>query len=235
MTDIGYAFRRIRRAPGFSLIVILTLGLGVGATTSIFSVVNAVVLRPIPIPDVDRVVRVFETNPTTDDFTTSQARLPLTFATKRGSFSTMAALNMFTADMLIHGEPQQLNIANATGSFFTLFGGRPIIGSAFGPEQDAPGGDRLVAVLSEGTWKRMFGADSGVVGRSVNINGTSLRVLGVMPAGYGYLPADMWVPLTPDRSAPRGIHYLTGIRTTQTGRNDQASSGRHRWRCVAVQ
>ena len=216
LDDIRYALRRIRMAPAFAMLVVLTMAVGIGATTAIFSVVNAVVLRPIPIPDAERVVRIYEVNPSKLDWTTSEPNF-LDFRDQTRSYGAVAAATGRSASLLGHGDPIALSGLAATASYFTLFGGRSIVGAAYGVDNDRPGGDTHVVIISEGIWRRVFGADRALIGRSIDLDGVPYQVLGVMPQGYGYIPTDFWVPLAPDRAANRGNHLLTAFGRLKPG------------------
>jgi putative ABC transport system permease protein len=214
--DIAYAVRRLRHAPAFAALTVLTTAIGIGATTAIFSVVNAVVLRPIPVPDADHVVRIYETNPSNDSWTTSEPNY-LDFRDRARTFAVMTALTGRNASLLRGGDPIPLSGLAATASYFTLFGGRPIVGSVYGPDNDRVGGDTRVVVLGEGVWRRVFGADPAIAGRVIDLDGVPYHVLGVMPVGYGYLPSDFWVPLAPDPASNRGNHLLFAFGRLQPG------------------
>src|SRR5438105_5391627 len=188
-SDLAYALRRLRLAPGFAALTVLTLALGIGASTAIFSVVNAVVLRPIPVPDAECVVQFYETNPTNNAWTTSEPNY-LDYRDRTRTFATFAAVSGRGASLLGRGDPIALNGLAATATYFPLFGARPLVGTVYGPDQDHPGGDTRVVVLSEGIWRRLFGASRAVVGATVNLDGAPYRVLGVMPNGFGFLPSD---------------------------------------------
>jgi putative ABC transport system permease protein len=215
-SDVRYALRRLRNAPTFAAVTIATLSLGIGATTAMFSIVNSVVLRPLPVAGADRLVRIYETNPNSDSWTTSEPNY-LDFRDRARSYSTTAAIRGRGASLLGRGDPVSLSGLAATASYFVLFGERPLAGSPYGIEQDQVGGDTHVVVLSEGVWRRLFGADPRVVGMSIDLDGVPHRVSGVMPAGYGYLPSDFWVPLAPDPSANRGNHLLFSFGRLKPG------------------
>jgi len=208
--NIRYALRRIRMAPAFAALVVLTMAVGIGATTAIFSVVNAVVLRPIPIPEADRVVRIYEVNPSKLDWTTSEPNF-LDFRDATRSYTAVAAVTGRSASLLGHGDPVALSGLAATASYFSLFGERSVAGAPFGVDHDRPAGDTHVVVISEGVWRRIFGADPTLIGKNIDLDGAPYQVLGVMPQGYGYLPSDFWVPLAPDRASNRGNHLLTSF------------------------
>ncbi|HWE25197.1 MAG TPA: ABC transporter permease, partial [Myxococcales bacterium] len=215
-SDVRYALRRVRNAPTFAIVTIATLSLGIGATTAMFSVVNSVVLRPIPVQGADRLVRIYETNPTSDSWTTSEPNY-LDFRDRARSYSMVAAIRGRGASLLGRGDPVSLTGLAATASYFTLFGERPVAGQAYGIEQDQVGGDTHVVVLSEGVWRRLFGADPRIIGTSIDLDGVPHRVSGVMPSGYGYLPSDFWVPMAPDPSANRGNHLLLSFGRLKPG------------------
>jgi predicted permease len=215
-SDAAFALRRIRLAPGFSFVAVLTLALGSGATTAMFSVVNAVVLSPVPVPDAARVLRMYETNPNSNAWTTSDPNY-LDFRDLTHSFSAYGALGGRTASLTGRGDPVLLNGAGATASYFTIFGAKPLMGSVYGAEQDQIGGDRHVVLLSEPVWRRVFGADPSVVGSEIVLDGVGHRVLGVMPAGYGAIQNDFWVPLAPDPASNRGSHLLLAFGRLKPG------------------
>jgi len=208
--DLRFALRQCRRAPGFTSLAVLTTAIGIGATTTIFSVVNAVVLRPLPIVDADRVVRIYETNPLNNAWTMSEPNF-LDYRARTRSFTAVTALNGLSVNLLLNGTAVALNGTAATASYWRLFGGRPIVGSVFTPDEDHPGADTHVVLLSEDVWRRSFNADPRVVGTSLDFDGIPYRVLGVMPKGYGYYPSDFWVPLAPDPASNRGSHLLTTL------------------------
>jgi putative ABC transport system permease protein len=209
-SDAAFAVRYIRTSPGFAIIAILTLALGSGAATAMFSVVNAVVLHPLPVPDPERIVRMYETNPNSNEWTTSDPNY-LDYRALTSSFGSFGAISGRAASLTGRGEPILLNGSGATASYFAIFGQRTLLGSVYRADQDHVGGDTHVVVLSEGIWRRVFGADLAVVGTSVVLDGVSHRVLGVMPAGYGFLPSDFWVPLAPDPASNRGSHMLVAF------------------------
>jgi len=215
--DLVHASRQMRKAPLFTLIAILTLALGIGATTTIFSVVDAVVLRPLPYPEPDRLMRLWETNPQTDDFSVSDPNF-LDWRHANRSFTDMAAIRSASLTLVGDGEPVRLNAAAVTASLFPLLGVQPALGRAFLPEEDRPGGASQVVVLSHRLWQSRFGADPGIVGRSLRLDGRSFTVLGVLPAGFNFLPwADLWMPLAPDAAADRTDKWLDVVARLKPG------------------
>ena len=214
--DAKYALRRLRMSPAFATLIVLTIGLGIGATTAIFSVVNAVVLRPIPLPNAAQVVRLYETNPGNDAWTTSEPNY-LDFRDQTRTFAVLSAVTGRSASLLGHGDPISLSGLAATATYFRLFGGKALVGAAYAEDHDRAGGDTHVVLFSEGIWRRVFGADRSVVGSLVDLDGVPYRVLGIMPQGYGYLPSDFWVPLAPDRASNRGNHLLVAFGRMKNG------------------
>lgn len=214
--DVAYAVRRLLKAPAFSFVAILTLALGTGATTAIFSVVRAVALRPLPITNVDRVVRMFETNPSTNSFATSELNY-LDYRDRSKSFSAFAAWKPAGFSLLGHGDPVALSGSTVTASYFAVMDVKPIIGALYGPDNDRPGGDTHVVVLSEGIWRRVFGADRNVVGSTLDFDGVSYRVTGVAPSSDSYLPSDFWVPLAPNPAGVRNVHDLRALGRLKPG------------------
>ncbi|HVP69757.1 MAG TPA: ABC transporter permease, partial [Gemmatimonadaceae bacterium] len=216
LPDAAHALRRIRMSPGFSFVAVLTLALGSGVTTAMFSVVHAVVLSPLPVPDPDRVAVMYETNPNSNSWTTSDPNY-LDYRDLTHSFSAYGAIGGRSASLTGRGDPILLNGAGATASYFTIFGDRPLLGAVYGAENDQIGGDRHVVLLSEPIWRRVFAADPRVVGTDIVLDGVAHRVLGVMPAGYGGFPNDFWVPLAPDPASNRGSHLLQAFGRLKPG------------------
>ena len=206
--DVRYAARQLRRSPAFALVAVLTLALGIGATTAIFSVVHGVLLRPLPYRAPERLVRIFSFS---DHGRGSVS--PLDFADWRDqarSFEGIAAISDVTLTLTARGaEPERLDGASVSANLFSVLGVRPTVGRAFAPGEDAPGAAR-VAVLSEELWRRRFGADPAVPGRTVLLDGESYTVVGVLPRGTGYpADADVWTPIDLSREAQsRGARYL---------------------------
>ncbi len=214
--DVTFALRSLLKAPGFAAAAILTLALGAGATTAIYSVARAVALRPFPITHAERVVRMYETNPSTNAFATSELNY-LDYRDQTTSFSAFAAWIPRSFSLLGHGDPVQLNGSAVTANYFTVMDVKPVSGSLYGPDQDRPGGDTHVVVLSEGAWKRVFGADPAIVGKSLDFDGVGYLVLGVIPNEDSYLPSDFWVPLAPNPQGVRNVHNLRGLARLRPG------------------
>jgi putative ABC transport system permease protein len=196
---LRFALRRLRRAPGYTAAAVLCLALGIGANTAIFTVVNAVLLRPLPFEDPDRVVGVWEANDLRRTERNSVA--PANFLDWRAQntvFSDMAAVHDVTGNLTGSGAPEEITVQQATASLFPVLGLAPDLGRTFSAVEDRPDGPS-VAVLSHELWVRRYGADRGVIGRSVWLDGRAYTVVGVMPAGTqtigrGKRP-DLWIPI----------------------------------------
>ena len=194
--DIRYGLRGLLRQPGFTLIAVLSLALGIGANTAMFSLVNAVLLKPLQFSEPDRLVVIWENNPSIgavrDDVAVANF---VDWKTQNKVFDEMAALSFRSFNITGDGEPEKVMAYGATANFFPLLGATPALGRNFLPEEDQPGAAK-VAILSYGLWQRRYGADRGIVGRNILPNGRKHTVIGVMPADFRFLYAStaMWVP-----------------------------------------
>ncbi|MFL6227276.1 MAG: ABC transporter permease [Pyrinomonadaceae bacterium] len=192
--DVRYGLRALRKSPGFTLVALLALGLGIGANTAIFSVINAVLLRPLPYQNPDRIVTIEKADPEkgVPGITSVQY---LAWREQNKAFEQLGAFSNDNINLTGGGEPERVSCALVSANFFPLFGVRPAQGRAFLPEEDAPGRDREV-VISHSFWLRRYGGDPSLVGKSVTLNDASYTVVGIMPEGFCY-PAgyDIWMPL----------------------------------------
>jgi predicted permease len=210
--DLRYAVRGLRSSPGFTIVALLTLAMGIGASTTIFSVANAVLLRPFPYHEPERIVRLYETSPTTEKFGVSEPDY-LDWRQRVRGLSQLAAFTELKVSLLGNGDPEELSAMAATPSLFPLLGVRPLLGRAFGEEEAKPDVPARVVLLSNAIWQTRFGADPQVVGRTVNLSGTSYEVIGVMPPEFVFPgnPA-LWEPLAPSTTShgetPRGYRPL---------------------------
>ncbi|HLL45619.1 MAG TPA: ABC transporter permease, partial [Longimicrobiaceae bacterium] len=182
--DLRHAARMLRRSPAFTAVAVLTLALGIGAATVIFSVVDAVVLRPLPFAEPERLVRVWETTPAGDDFAVSAPNY-LDFRERSRAFAEMAAYRPRSFSLTGAGEPERLEGFAASHTLFRLLGATPALGRTFTADEDRPGGER-VAVVSHGLWRRRFGGDPEMVGRQVVLDGERYTVTGVLPPGFRF-------------------------------------------------
>ena len=198
-TDVRFAFRSLRRAPGFAATIVITLALGIGASTAIFSIVRGVLLRPLPFIDPDRLVRVWEVSPRGDDHNVVSMGNYVSWRERARSFSAIGAHSApFGVTLVEAGEPTRITTADLTPSVMQVLGARAALGRTFVPDDDRRDGQAVV--LSHGLWVRRFGADPGIVGRRLTINDAPYTVLGVMPAAFEFPSAgvDIWRPVTVD-------------------------------------
>ena len=198
LADVRYALRGIGRQPGFAVAAVLTLALGIGANTAIFSVVSSVLLRPLPYPDSERIVRGWANEVDgIQDFSFRVVEYQA-LVDQAESFETVGA--DFAIDLTITGadmEPERVLAAMATPGYFDVFGAVPTIGRTF-TREDIETGNQLVAVVTHGFWTRRFGADPGVVGQPVTLNGNPFTLLGVLPERFELVEGDaeVFIPYT---------------------------------------
>jgi putative ABC transport system permease protein len=219
--DLRFGLRTLRKHPGFTAVAVIALALGIGANTAIFSVVNTVLLRPLPYKQPDRLVMLWE-----DDTKGGYPRDTPAVANyidwreQSTVFEGMAALADQSYNLTGAGDPERLDGKRASANLFQLLGVEPMLGRGFLPEDDKPGAAR-VAVLSHGLWQRRFGSDPNIVGRALELNGQSCEVVGVMPQGFGFPSRDdeLWTPIafTQQEAASRGRHYLEVVARLKPG------------------
>jgi putative ABC transport system permease protein len=212
MNDLRYAFRTLVKNPGFALTAVATLALGIGANSAIFSVVSALMLKPLPYQNPERLAMVWEDN-TAKGFP-QDTPAPGNFASWRAEnhvFEDMAAMRTESYNLTGSGEPEKIEGLMISASLFPMLGVQPALGRTFLPEEDKPGA-RNVVVLSHSLWQRRFASDPQIAGKSVAMNGTSYTVLGVMPRGFRLplLENDLWTPIAmnADQLNNRRGHYL---------------------------
>jgi putative ABC transport system permease protein len=218
--DIRYGWRMLRKSPGFTFVALVALALGIASTTAIFSVVDTVLLHPLPYPDADRILSVSESQRSTGEGggAVSPANY-LDWATQNHVFSYMAASRSWPLNLTGGDRPERVRGTVTTADFFALVGCRPILGRTLLPDDNKPGNDHVV-VLGYPLWVRRFGSDAGIIGHEITINGEPYAVVGVMPANFNpdeygelWLPSRWGVPvnlLTPneDPRPGRDTHYL---------------------------
>lgn len=199
--DLRFGLRVLLKHPGFTLIAVFTLALGIGANTAMFSVVNAVLLRPLPYPESDRLVSMAERSPQLERMFIAYPNL-LDWRAQNDVFEQIAAFRRLNFNLVDDGEPERLIGAQVSADLFPALRVRAALGRTFSLEEDKPGSNPVV-VLSHGLWSRRFGADSKIVGRSIALNGKSYQVTGVMPAGFQFpRRADLWMSLGQTLSEP---------------------------------
>jgi putative ABC transport system permease protein len=184
LQDVRYAARRLLKSPGFAVVAVGALTLGIGANTAIFSVVNSVLLRPLPYPEPEQLVQVWESRPLQNMPRTEVAPHEfLAWAGQSQSFRQLAANDFTEYNLTGRGEPERVTGALVTASYFPLFGVSPARGRVFLAEEDEPGKNNVV-VLGHDLWRSRFGSDLSVVGQSVSLDGVPCTVVGVMPRGF---------------------------------------------------
>jgi putative ABC transport system permease protein len=197
--DVRYAVRALRKSPGFTATALFTLAVAIGATTALFSVINSVLLRPLPFPEASRLMVVWETNaqqgvkregPAGPNF--------YDWREQSGSFEDLAALEIGSGTVTGRGEPQQVPALRVTTNLFSLLGVRPALGRLFAPE-DGRGGRQPLAIVSHAFWQRALGADPHIVGKTVTVDLIAYQVIGVLDRGFWLpIPSDLFVPWADD-------------------------------------
>ncbi len=201
LSDLRFAVRQLAKNPGFTAIAALTLALGIGVNTTMFSVLNALVLQDSPARDSQRLVSIFGTSAQSQERSQSPGDF-YDFQKQNTAFEDVGAYSWNNFNLVDPGQPaQRLAGMNVTGNFFTIFGIAPALGRAIGPEFDKAGSGQ-VAVLSDGFWRNHYAADRGVIGRTVRMDGAQVTIIGVMPANFDNLTywghIDMWRPFAYD-------------------------------------
>jgi putative ABC transport system permease protein len=208
LQDLRHSLRLLARNPGFALIAVGALGLGIGANTAIFSVVNAVLLAPLPYPDPERLVFLERQYP---GGTSDSTSIPKFMVWKDNTvLEAVSAYDFAGPGMNLAGGdvPEQVKGIHASIDYFRLFGASPLLGRTFSPDEDRPGGARVV-VLAYGLWQRRFGGDPGIIGRAINIGGDLHTVVGVLGRDFQPdPPAEVWLPLQADPASTNQGHYL---------------------------
>ncbi len=220
LNDFRYGARLLRKSPGLSALIILILALGIGASTAIFSVVDAVLIRPLPFRDPGRLVLVREDIPHfgTGIMPVCASDVPV-FERQNRVFDEMGVFRVEGMDLTGAGEPERIAAGRSSASLFRILGVRPLIGRTFTRDEDAPG--HPLAVLSYGLWTRRFGGDRGVLGRRITLDRRPYTVIGVMPRGFEFplrgMPmtgvADLWVPIafTAEELNTQGDNFDFGV------------------------
>jgi len=217
--DLRYGARLLRRSPAFSIVAVLTLALGIGANTAIFTVVNAVLLRPLPFPEPDRLVRIWESSPQGFDRNVVDPYNFLNWRERTHSFQQMAAIDGWTLSITGGGEPLAVHGMRASPEFFSILEVAPFMGRGFVPEEGIPGHDHSV-ILSYAFWRSHYGGDRGILGRKIVMNGEPSSVVGILPPDFRFpgWKADLYVPLALDRAeARKGGRWLSTIARLKPG------------------
>src|SRR5262252_4436269 len=217
--DLRFGIRMLLKQPGFTLIAVLTLALGIGANTSIFSVVNAVLLRPLPFADAERLVMIWETHP---DIPRAPVSIPdfQDWRAQSQSFEEMAVhADRFRNALLIwQGESATVQESYISQNLFPLLGLKPVLGRNFLPEEERRENNQVV-ILSHALWRQSFAGDPSVIGKTIRLNNDNFTVVGVMGEQYP-LDMDIWLPLThiaADDFVDRDHHPLTVVGRLKSG------------------
>jgi putative ABC transport system permease protein len=239
--DLEFGLRMLAKNPSFTAVAVLTLALGIGANTAIFSVVNGVLLNPLPYCQPDRLVALYARTPESSRWSISYPNFQDWIRNNR-SFSSLAGYRMDAFNLTGTDEPERVPAEMISASFFPLLGVRPVIGRTFRPEEDQSGAAPVV-LISEGLWKRKFGASPDALGKSLLLNGTPYIIVGVIPADFHfdsnnnfqrsdvYVPIGQWTnPMFLDRRAPMGMDAVGRLKpsvTLEQARADMDSLAQH--------
>jgi putative ABC transport system permease protein len=235
MNDLRFAFRQLIKSPGFTAIAIVALALGIGANTAMFSVVNAILLRPLPFPESDRLTTIWQTNPEVMKmgFPLAPTSVPdfRDWRTQAKSFSAMSAIEGWSTNLTGTDEPEKLSGARVSANLFSLLRVQPILGRSFVEDEDQLGRNQVV-ILSYELWQRLFGGDRAIVGQKLTLDQEPYTVVGVMPPGFDFpsetgMPAYMtfgprceaWTPFAPSegRQKNRGAHNIVVVGRLKPG------------------
>ncbi len=219
--DLKYALRQFAKSPGFALVAIFTLALGVGANTAIFSFVNAWILRPSTFPNPDQLVVLFETDKKTGNQGPVSAPDWKDWKEKSGVFEDLAAADFSTFNLTGVDEPEKIGGFNVTANFFRALGMKPALGREFTEDEMTPGQDNVV-ILSHDLWRDRFSSDPNILGRKINLDGVATTIVGVMPDDFQYVPmgaAQMFTPLAiqPEQMESRGTRFLNTVGRLKAG------------------
>src|SRR5579871_298885 len=219
LNDLIFAIRTLRKAPVFTAAAVLTLALGVGANSAIFTVVNAELLRPLPFADPDRLVRIYEKNDRLNlpQFAASVLNY-LSWKEQTQTLAQVGAIGFASFNLTERGDPEQFNGATISPSMFPLLGLQPVRGRAFRDGEDRPGGAPVV-MIGEGLWKRRFGGDESLIGKTVNLNGTAYTVVGIAPrALFTLTGGEIWIPMLIDPPREQRLnHVIVAVARLQRG------------------
>jgi len=221
LKDIRYGVRSLLKRPGFTAVAVITLALGIGANTAIFSVVNAVLLRALPFPNADRLVMVWEDASFAGFPRNTPA--PANYAdwkTQNQVFEEMAALDERSFNLTGDGEPEKIEAFGVTANLFPLLGIKPALGRVFLSEEDKPEVNKVV-IINHSLWQQRYGSERSIIGRELLLNGEKYTVVGVMPAGFQFLDSHvgLWVPIafTSEKLTQRSAHYLNVVARMKPG------------------
>src|SRR5229473_1690408 len=221
LQDLRYAVRTLRKNLAFTTIAVLTLALGIGANTAIFSMVNALLLHPYSFPQLDRLVRVWE-NRGIDEGADARFIAPQDAAdllTGAPVFDALTTYKCGDFNLSVEGNVQPVLGCHISANFFDVLGVGPALGRTFSVTEDQPGADQI-AVVSYGFWQRRFAGDAGLLGKTIQMNGRKYTVVGIMPRGFDYpVPMELWVPLglSPAEKTDRAKPWLGALGRLKPG------------------
>ncbi|HEY6399912.1 MAG TPA: ABC transporter permease, partial [Blastocatellia bacterium] len=223
--DLRYGARMLLKNPGFTLIAVITLSLGIGANTAIFTIVNAVLLRPLPYPESERLMEVGRAWRGDESVNSLSPPKFIFLRDNCQSFDAIAGTQWMGANFHLYDESQSEYISGSyvTADFFRVLGVSPANGRSFTAEEDSPAGERVV-ILGDGLWRRRFGADAGIIGRTITLNGAAYAVIGIMPPGFEYYgPQEVILPMRVDPASRNEGHNWRAIGRLKHGvTQDQA-------------
>ncbi|MFL6278205.1 MAG: ABC transporter permease [Blastocatellia bacterium] len=217
LQDLRFGIRMLVKNPGFTIVAVITMALGIGANTALFSVVNGVLLKSLPFKDPDRLVFAMETNAKFPPPGVGSSTLNYRdWKEQNQSFETLSARQGFIANLTSSDQPERIQGEKATWDYFMTLGIAPLAGRTFTAEEDRPGGVPVI-LLSEGLWRRRFGSDAGIVGQTIPINGQSATVIGIMPNDYRP-NIEFWMPLGISyQNADRNLHNIQVVGRLAAG------------------
>ena len=213
LSDLRFAFRGLLRSPGFTAVAVLTIVLGIGATTAVFTLVDGVLLSPLPFPDADRLVSIRHVGRDGQDELPMSPGLYLLYGEQAPALGAVAMYGSAAANVVVEGRPQRVPAQAVTPAFFGVLGAKAALGRTFLEEEGLPEGARVV-LLSDGYWRGELGGDPAVVGGTLDVNGVARTIVGVMPADFGFpdREARLWVPMVVDpANAPLANFGAGGI------------------------
>ncbi|HEY3137526.1 MAG TPA: ABC transporter permease [Blastocatellia bacterium] len=222
LQDLRYGIRTLVKSPGFTVVAVVALALGIGANSAIFSVVNALLLKPLPYKEADRLVMIWHTYPKLKlDQASVSAPSYIEYRDMTGSFEEVATATQWSVNLTGVGEPERLQGARVSYNLFATLGVQPVAGRSFFPEEDQPGKNQVV-ILSYGLWQRRFGGEESLIGQTISLDGASYDVVGVLPKGFAFLiDVDLFTPIafTPEQLAAtnHGNEYLICVARLKPG------------------
>ena len=213
--DLKYGFRRLRQSPGFTLIAVLALGLGIGANTAIFSLLDTVVLRPLPYPEPDRLVQIWASSPEQGLSETGLSVPKFRLLRESGALAGLTSYYQEDVNLTERGDPEVLHGERISREFCAVWGVKPLLGRCFSAAEDQKGGGDVV-MLSEGLWRQRFGGDPAILDKAVRLEGKPWTVVGVLPdvLHFPFRDVQVWLPrpqefsLLPERAIELGAGFL---------------------------